>query len=150
MEVILLEKIRNLGGLGEKVPVKPGYARNYLVPKGKAVPATTSNLAAFETRRAELEKAQGETLAYAQTRSAKLKGLPTVCIAGKVGVEGKLFGSVNAVDIAKAVTAAGVEITRQEVRLPTGPLRYVGVYDIEIALHPDVEAVVKVQVVPEE
>lgn len=150
MEIILLEKIRNLGGLGDKVQVKPGYARNYLVPRGKAIPATSTNVAAFEARRAELEKAQGETLAYAQTRSNKLKELPAVVIAGKVGLEGKLFGSVNAVDIANAVTVAGVEITRQEVRLPNGPLRFVGNYDVEVHLHPDVEAIAKIQVVPEE
>jgi large subunit ribosomal protein L9 len=150
MQVILLEKVRNLGGLGDKVLVKPGYARNYLVPQGKAIFATSQNVAAFEVRRAELEKAQGEKLAYARTRASQLQNLGAVVIAGKVGMEGKLFGSVSAIDIAKAVSVAGVEISRQEVRLPTGPLRFVGSYDIEIHLHPDVESVVKIQVIPEE
>jgi len=150
MQVILLEKIRNLGGLGDNVQVKPGYARNYLVPQGKAIFATTQNLAAFEVKRADLEKAQGEKFAYARTRATKIQNLGPVIIAGKVGVEGKLFGSVNALDIMKAVTVAGVEITRQEVRLPEGPLRFVGTYDIEVHLHPEVETVVKIQVIPEE
>lgn len=149
MEVILLEKIINLGMLGHKVKVKPGYARNYLIPQGKALPATRENLAIFESRRLELEKTQGEKLTYAQTRAAKLKDL-VVIIAGKVGMEGKLFGSVNAADIAKAVTtASGVEVMKQEVQLPYGPLRLVGEYNITLHFHPDVEAIVKIQVIPE-
>jgi len=149
MEVILLEKIRKLGGLGDKVRVKPGYARNYLVPQGKALPATPANLATFEARRVDLEKNQGEKFAYAQTRATRLKDL-SVIIAGKVGLEGKLFGSVNAADIAKAITAAaGVEVVKQEVRLPSGALRLVGEYTVTIHLHPDVETTLKVQVVPE-
>lgn len=149
MEVILLEKITNLGMLGHTVRVKPGYARNYLIPQGKALPATRENLAIFESRRLELEKTQGEKLTYAQTRATKLKDL-VVIIAGKVGVEGKLFGSVNAAEIAKAVTtAAGVDIMKQEVRLPYGPLRLVGEYQVSLHLHPDVEAVIKIQVIPE-
>lgn len=148
MEVILLEKIKNLGSLGDKVAVKAGYARNYLIPQEKAVLATSNNIAAFEARRAELEKKQGETLAYAHTRSTALANM-TVVVAERVGMEGKLFGSVNAADIAKAVTAAGVELTKQEVRLATGPLRHVGDYQVDIHLHTDVNTTITVQVIEE-
>lgn len=145
MEVILLEKVENLGNLGDKVKVRPGYGRNFLIPKGKAKAATEENLKYFEERRAELEKAAAETLAAAETRKAQLEGL-TVTIRAKAGDEGKLFGSVGTTDIAEAVTAAGVEVSRQEVRLPEGALRSIGEYEIELHLHSDVNATVKLVV----
>jgi len=148
MEVILLEKISNLGNLGERVNVKPGYARNFLIPQGKAVRATAGRIAEFEKRRAELEKKAAGVLATAQDRAAKLAELE-VEITQKAGPEGKLYGSVGTQNIADAVTAAGVEVTRQEVRLPEGPLRHTGEYEIELQLHPDVVATVKVIVKPE-
>ncbi len=149
MQVILLEKIKHLGGLGDKVQVKPGYARNYLIPQGKAVAATVSNLQAFEQRRAELEKNQGEKLAYAQTRATRLQGIHVI-ISSKVGLEGKLFGSVNAVEIAKAISStAGIEVTKQEVRLSEGSIRQIGDYEVELHLHTDVHTTVKIQVIPE-
>lgn len=148
MQVILLEKIKNYGTLGDVVKVKPGYARNYLIPQQKAKPATPENIATFEEQRVELEKAQADSLAYAQSRADQLKEL-TVVIAGKVGLENKLFGSVSAMDIAEALTDAGVEVKKQEVRLPQGSIRYVGDYQVDIHLHPDVDATVKVQVIAE-
>ncbi len=149
MEVILLNKVENLGDLGDVVKVRPGYGRNYLIPTGKAVPATEENRKLFEERRAELEKAAAEALAAAQARREALSEL-TVTIAHKAGEEGRLFGSVGTGDVAEAVTAAGVAITRQEVRLPQGPLRQVGEYEIELHLHPEVNATIRVNVVPEE
>lgn len=146
MEVILLEKIANLGGLGDKVAVSAGYARNFLLPFGKATPATASNLEAFEARRAELERIADEKKAEAEARAAKLVDL-TVTIAANAGEEGKLFGSIGTRDIADAVTAAGVAVEKSEVRLPEGPLRNVGEYDIALHLHSDVEASVKLVVV---
>lgn len=146
MEVILLEKIANLGNLGDKVAVKAGYARNFLLPFGKATPATAANVEAFEARRAELEKNAAERKAEADARAAKLAEL-TVTIAANAGEEGKLFGSIGTRDIADAVTAAGVEVEKSEVRLPEGPLRNVGEYDIVLHLHTDVEATVKLVVV---
>ncbi|GGD00328.1 50S ribosomal protein L9 [Halopseudomonas salina] len=146
MEVILLEKIANLGGLGDKVAVSAGYARNFLLPFGKATPATASNLEAFEARRAELERIADEKKGEAEARAAKLVDL-TVTIAANAGEEGKLFGSIGTRDIADAVTAVGVEIEKSEVRLPEGPLRNVGEYDIALHLHTDVEASVKLVVV---
>ncbi|SDR82531.1 LSU ribosomal protein L9P [Halopseudomonas xinjiangensis] len=146
MEVILLEKIANLGNLGDKVAVKAGYARNFLLPFGKATPATAANVEAFEARRAELEKNAAERKAEADARAAKLADL-TVTITANAGEEGKLFGSIGTRDIADAVTAAGVEIEKSEVRLPEGPLRNVGEYDIDVHLHTDVEATVKLVVV---
>lgn len=148
MEVILLEKVQNLGSLGDKVKVRPGYGRNYLVPQGKAVAASEANLAEFEARRAELEKAEAETLAAAQARADVLKGV-TVTIARKAGEEGRLFGSVGTGDIADAVNAAGVEVHKQEIRLPEGPLRRTGEFDVEVHLHTDVDASVKVEIVAE-
>ncbi len=147
MEVILLEKVQNLGDLGDKVVVRPGYGRNYLIPKGKAVAATQDNVAEFERRRAELEKTQADALATAQQRADSLREV-TVSIARKAGEEGRLFGSVGTADIAEAVTAAGVELHKHEVRLPEGPLRQAGEYDIVLHLHADVDASVKVVVVP--
>lgn len=146
MEVILLEKIANLGNLGDKVAVKAGYARNFLLPFGKATPATAANVEAFEARRAELEKNAAERKAEADARAAKLAEL-TVTITANAGEEGKLFGSIGTRDIADAVTAAGVEVEKSEVRLPEGPLRNVGEYDIVLHLHTDVEATVKLVVV---
>ncbi len=135
MEVILLERIGKLGDLGEKVEVKAGYGRNYLIPQGKAVPATEENLASFEARRAELEKRAAEALAAAQERADRLAELGPVTITHQAGEGGKLFGSVSTSDIAGAVTAAGVEITRKEVRLPEGPLRMTGEHEVDIQLH---------------
>jgi large subunit ribosomal protein L9 len=149
MEVILLEKVPNLGNLGDRVNVKPGYGRNYLVPGKKAVPATPENIEKFEARRAELEKAEAEALSQAQSRAAQLAELGEVTIASHAGEEGKLFGSVSVGDIAEAVTAAGVEIAKREVSLPEGPLRHVGEYEIDIHLHSDVTQPIKVIVVAE-
>ncbi len=148
MEVILLEKVANLGALGDKVDVKPGYGRNYLVPYGKAVPATDENVKAFEARRAELEKAAAERLAEAERRAEQLNEF-AVTITAKAGDEGKLFGSIGVRDIADAITAGGVEVNKSEVRLPEGPLRTTGEFDIELHLHSDVAAQVKVNVVAE-
>ncbi len=146
MEVILLEKIANLGSLGDKVAVKAGYARNFLLPFGKATPATAANVEAFEARRAELEKIAAEKKAEAEVRAAKLAEL-TVTIAANSGEEGRLFGSIGTRDIADAVTAAGVELEKSEVRLPEGPLRSVGEFEVVVHLHTDVEAAVKLVVV---
>lgn len=137
MEIILLEKVDNVGGIGDRVRVKAGYARNYLIPHGKATLATPANIAKFESRRAELEvKAAGE-LAAAQARAKKLDGL-VLKIQMQAGAAGKLFGSVGTVDIAEAVRKHGVEIERSEVRLHDGPLRVVGEHHIELHLHADV------------
>ena len=149
MEVILLKKVGHLGELGEKVSVRSGYGRNYLIPSGIAVSATEANLAAFEERRAELEKAAVESMVGAESRREKLNGL-TVTVARKAGDEGKLFGSVGTQDIADAVRKMGMELEKQEVRLPEGPFRAVGEYEVTLHLHADVDAIVKLEVVPEE
>lgn len=146
MEVILLEKIANLGNLGDKVSVKAGYGRNYLLPQGKATAATAENVAAFEARRAELEAAAAAKKASAEARAAQLAELE-VTITAVAGDEGKLFGSVGTHDIAEALTAAGVEVCKSEVRLPNGTIRQVGEFDINVHLHTDVEATVKLVVV---
>lgn len=146
MEVILLEKVRNLGNLGDKVKVRAGYGRNFLVPTGKAVPATEENVAKFEARRAELEKAANEQLAAAQARADQLTALGRVVVTHKAGDEGKLFGSVGTGDIAEAVTAAGVSVEKREVSLPEGALRNVGEFEIEFQLHTDVVAKLTVSV----
>ncbi len=138
MEVILLEKVANLGNLGDKVNVRPGYGRNFLVPKKKAVPATKENLAMFEERRAELEKAAAEALATAQARAEQIAVLTSITITANASDEGKLFGSVAVSDIAKAVTDAGVEIFKQEVNMPEGPIHAIGEYEIAIRVHSDV------------
>lgn len=148
MEVILLEKVANLGSLGDKVNVKAGYGRNFLVPYGKAVPATDDNLKAFEARRAELEKAAADKLTSAQARAEALNGA-SFTISSKAGDEGKLFGSIGVRDIADAVSTSGTEVEKSEVRLPDGPLRAVGEYDIELQLHSDVSAEIKLTVVAE-
>ena len=149
MEVILLEKVNNLGELGDKVNVKSGYGRNFLIPQNKAVPATANHLADFEAKRAEFEKAEKEALAAAETRAKSISEL-TVTIARNAGEEGKLFGSVTLGDIATAVTEAGVELEKRDVRLPEGPIHEIGEYEIDLHLHADVDATVKVSVVAEE
>ena len=148
MEVILLQKVENLGTLGDRVRVKSGYGRNYLVPRGKAVYANAANIKHFELRRAELEKLAAENHAAAEKRKAALSDLQ-VKIAAKSSDEGKLYGSVTNHDVAEAVTKAGVEVSKREVRMPLGPIRNIGEFDIEIHLHTDVDAFVKVIVVPE-
>ena len=149
MEVILLDKIGRLGGLGDKVKVRNGYARNYLLPLKKAVLATKENLAKFEAERAQFEAKIAAELKAAQDRAAKLAEIGPFEIAAQAGDEGKLFGSVGTRDIADAATAAGVEVHKSEVRLPDGVLRSVGQYDIEIQVHPDVKVKVVVSIVPE-
>ncbi|HEJ2451875.1 TPA: 50S ribosomal protein L9 [Vibrio cholerae] len=149
MQVILLDKIGNLGSLGDTVNVKSGYARNFLIPQGKAVMATKSNVAMFESRRAELEAKVAEQLAAAQTRADQVNALEAVVIASKAGDEGKLFGSIGTRDIADAITAAGVKVSKSEVRLPEGALRNVGAYEVSVQLHSEVFATAKVQVVAE-
>ncbi len=150
MEVILLEQVPNLGKLGDKRTVKAGYARNYLIPQGKAVTATKENEAYFESRKAELEKAAGEMVAVAERRRQVLADLGSVTITAKSGAEGKLFGSVGAADIAEALTSAGVEVSKKEVRLPEGSLRQVGEYELEVHLHSTVTTPIKVVVAGEE
>jgi large subunit ribosomal protein L9 len=149
MNVILLENIGSLGGLGDQVQVKSGYGRNFLIPQGKAVPATPDNVAAFEARRAELERAAAEALTAAQKRAEALQGLGTITIEANAGDEGKLFGSIGTRDIADAVTAAGCELDKSEVRLPEGPLRETGEYEIALQVHADVMVEIQVSVVPE-
>jgi large subunit ribosomal protein L9 len=148
MEVILLEKIENLGVMGDKVNVKPGYGRNFLIPKGKAAPATEANIAAFEARRAELEKAAAESLAAAEARRDRLAEMH-VTISAKAGDEGKLFGSIGTADIAEAISATGAKVERHEVRLPTGAFRQVGDYDVELHLHADVNTTIKLTIAAE-
>ena len=148
MDVILLQRIKNLGALGDKVSVKSGYGRNFLIPQGKAVSATEANTASFEARRAELERQEAEVLASAQQRAEQL-GEVNVVITAKSGDEGKLFGSVGTRDIAEALTAAGLDVDKTEVRLPNGALRNVGEYNIAVQLHHDVMAEVLVTIVAE-
>lgn len=150
MEIILLDKIANLGSLGDKVAVKSGYARNFLFPQGKAVPATQANIKVFEERRAELEAKIAEDLAAAEKRAEQVNALDAVVLSSKAGDEGKLFGSIGTRDIADAVTAAGVPVKKSEVLLPNGTLRDVGEYAIELHLHSDVFATVTLKVVPAE
>lgn len=149
MEVILLENVGSLGSLGDKVTVKPGYGRNFLIPQGKAVPATDENVAVFEARRAELEAAAAEALAEAERRAEALAALGTVEIKATAGDEGKLFGSVGTRDIAEAITAAGVELDKSEVRLPEGVIRELGEYEIMLQVHGDVTATVAIAIVSE-
>ncbi|MCG6865767.1 MAG: 50S ribosomal protein L9 [Thiogranum sp.] len=145
MEVILLEKVENLGNLGDRVNVKPGYGRNFLIPGGKATPATEEHIKAFEARRAELEKIAAEHVAGAEARREQLDGM-TVTIKAKAGDEGKLFGSVGTGDIAEAVAAVGVAIERHEVRLPEGAFRQIGEYQVAVHLHTDVNTEITVVV----
>ena len=145
MQIILLEKVVNLGVLGDVVKVKDGYARNFLIPQGKAKRATPVNLAEFEKRRADLEKAQSAALASAQEKGARLDGL-LIQISQKAGVDGRLFGSVTSIDIVDALKAQGFEIERSMIRLPQGPLKQVGDHDLSVALHSDVVVHIKVTV----
>lgn len=149
MQVILLERVQNLGELGDSVKVKPGYARNFLIPQGRAAIATSANLAEFEARRAELERQEAEALAAVQARAQALEGTE-ITIARKTGEEGKLFGSVGPQDIADALTAAGLEVGRHEVRLLSDTLRQTGDYEVGVHLYADVEASITVHVVTEE
>ena len=148
MQVILMEKVVNLGGLGDVVKVKDGFARNFLIPQGKAKRATPDNLKAFEVRRAELEKAQAEALVQAQERAAKLEGL-TVQIAQKAGVDGRLFGSVTNYDIVEVLNKQGHDVDRSQIRMPQGPLKRVGDFPLEVALHSDVVVTITVSVLGE-
>jgi len=139
MEVILLEKVGKVGGLGSKVNVKAGHARNYLIPQGKAVIASAKNIEEFEVRRAELEKAAQEKLSVAQARAEKINELE-LTVNTAAGDEGKLFGSVGVRDLADLITAAGIEVAKHEVRLPNGPIRTVGEFEIDVQLHAEVHA----------
>lgn len=148
MDIILLQRVKNLGKLGDKVSVKAGYGRNFLIPQGIAVAATEANTAAFEARRAELEKQEAEVLAAAQARCDQLNEV-NIVITAKAGDEGKLFGSIGTRDIADALTNAGLTVDRAEVRLPNGALRHTGEFNIAIQLHHDVVAEVLVTIVSE-
>lgn len=148
MQIILMEKVLNLGQLGDVVKVKQGYARNFLIPQGKAKRATEANIKEFEGRRAELEKVAGEKLAAAQARAEKLEGM-TVQIPAKAGVDGRLFGSVTNSDVAEALTKQGVEVKKFEVLLPNGPMKHVGDFPITLHLHTDVNANITVSVLGE-
>ena len=149
MQVILMEKVVNLGNLGDVVKVKDGYARNFLIPQGKAKRATDENRKAFEARRADLEKAQADALAKAKDRGAKLEGL-TLQITQKAGPDGRLFGSVTNYDIVEALAKQGHEVERAQIRMPQGPLKQVGDYPIQIALHTDVAVTITVSVLGEQ
>lgn len=145
MQIILMEKVVNLGTLGDVVKVKDGYARNFLIPQGKAKRATAANLKHFEERRAELEKAQAVTLAAAQARAAALVEY-VLTVSQKAGMDGRLFGSVSNIDIAEALNAAGVEVSKMEIRMPNGPLKAIGEFPVSIALHTDVVVDITVMV----
>ncbi len=149
MDVILLQKVANLGNIGDRVDVKSGYGRNYLLPEGKATLATPANVAKFEARRADLEKAASDELSSAEARAAALKEF-TLKIAAKAGNEGKLFGSIGTSDIAEACSAQGHKISRSEVRLPAGPIRMVGDHQVTLHLHADVDVQLQLSVVAEE
>lgn len=148
MDVILLQKVKNLGNLGDRVKVKPGYSRNFLIPYGKAVPATAANVADFDKRRAEFEARANETLAAAEARKARLEGA-AVTIKANASTEGKLYGSVGPRDIAEAFTAAGLPLEKSEVIMGEGPIRRVGESEVEVHLHADVHTTIKVVIVPE-
>ncbi len=149
MEVILLQKVANLGNIGDKVKVKPGFGRNYLLPQGKAALATPANLQKFEARRAELEKLAADELASARLRSGQLENF-RLTMTAKAGGEGKLFGSIGTSDIAEALSVAGIRIERSEVRLPAGPIRLVGEHHVKLHLHTDLVIDLPVDVVAEE
>ncbi|MBS0288188.1 MAG: 50S ribosomal protein L9 [Proteobacteria bacterium] len=149
MEVILLENVRNLGKFGAKVKVAKGFGRNFLIPQGKAVPATKENLSQFEAQRAKLEKAAQDKLKAATERAAEFAAVH-IKIQARAGDEGKLFGSIGTIEIARAFKERGLEVTRQEIKLPNGPLRELGDFTIELQLHAEVIAQAKVTVVPEE
>jgi large subunit ribosomal protein L9 len=149
MEIILLESIDRLGGLGDLVNVRPGFARNYLLPKGKAKLATAANIAEIAERRAELEKHEAEILKAAKARAEQLEGLE-ISITAKSGGEGKLFGSITNANITETVNEKGIELEKSEVRMPEGPIRLAGEYDIDLHLHTDVNATIKLTVIGEE
>ncbi|TCJ98556.1 large subunit ribosomal protein L9 [Volucribacter psittacicida] len=149
MQVILLDKIAHLGNVGDQVDVKSGFARNYLIPQGKAVMATKANIEYFETRRAELEEKAAKALAAALDRAERLEALGSVTIASKAGDEGRLFGSITTRDVAEAVTAAGVDVAKSEVRLPTGPLRTTGEHEVKFQFHGEVFATLNIVIVAE-
>ena len=149
MQVILLEKVANLGSLGEVVKVRDGFARNFLIPQGKAKRATAANMAEFEKRRVELEKAQADALATAQEKAAKLDGL-MLQVTQKAGVDGKLFGSVTNIDIVEALNKQGFDIHRSEVRMPQGPIKMIGDHPVRVALHSDVVVGITVSVLGEQ
>ena len=149
MQVILLEKVANLGALGDVVKVRDGFARNFLIPQGKAKRATRENLAEFEQRRSELEKAQADQLTAAQEKAAKLEGL-TVQVTQKAGVDGKLFGSVTNADVSEALSAQGFDVPKAAIRMPQGPLKNVGDHQLKIALHTDLVVTITVSVLGEQ
>lgn len=148
MDIILLEKVRNLGDLGDQVTVRPGYGRNFLIPSGKAVRATAQNKAEFEVRRAELEKAQAQVLDAARSRAERMQGI-AITLARRASEEGRLFGSVGITDIAEAVAAAGHELAKAEILMPQGALKDVGAHEVHVSLHPEVEFKVLVTIVAE-
>jgi large subunit ribosomal protein L9 len=148
MDIILLKKVEGLGNLGDKVRVRPGYGRNFLIPQGKATAATADNVARFEARRAELERQAAEALAHAEARRAQLEGL-AISITARAGEEGRLFGSVGAADIVEAYQGAGVELHKNEVRLPAGPFRTLGEQTLDLHLHSDVNVQVTITIVAE-
>lgn len=151
MEVILLDNVDNLGGLGDKVSVKSGYGRNFLIPTGRAVPATADNVKEFEARRAELEQQASEKLAAAEARKAQIEALTDgVTITNKAGEEGKLFGSVGTAEIAQACIDAGVDVQKSEVRLPEGPFRVAGEFEVVLHLHADVDAMLRLTIIAED
>ncbi len=149
MDVILLQKVANLGGIGDRVKVRPGFARNFLLPQGKATMATPANVAKFEARRAELERVAQEDLYKAQQRAERMQEFK-LHMTAKAGTEGKLFGSIGTADIAEAATAAGFEVARSEVRLPNGPIRVVGEHAVTLHLHADVNVALPVTIVAED
>lgn len=149
MQVILLDKIAHLGNVGDQVDVKSGFARNFLIPQGKAVMATKANIEHFEARRAELEEKAAKSLAAAIDRSERLEALEKVTITSKAGDEGRLFGSITTRDVAEAVSAAGVEVAKSEVRLPNGPIRTLGDHDVRFQLHSEVFASLNIVIVAE-
>ena len=150
MEVILLENIENLGAVGDKVTVKPGFARNYLVPQGKAKMATAANLAEFEARRAELEAAAADAKASAEARKTALEGIGVIEITARVGSEGKLFGSIGVADICDAVEALGQTVEKKEIRMPEGALRVTGEHVVDVHLYTDIDTQLTINIVGEE
>lgn len=149
MEVILLQKVENLGNLGDRVKVKAGFGRNFLIPLGKAAPATVANLKAFEVRRVELERVAKEDFDRATARRSEFEAIGAIAISSKAGAEGKLFGSIGTVDIAEALEKTGVKLERKELRMPHGPIRAIGEHEIEVHLHSDINVKLKVTVTAE-
>jgi len=149
MEVILLDRVENLGNLGDVVNVRPGYGRNFLIPGGRAIPATDANRTVFDARRAELEKASADALTAAEGRRNAFQELTLITITQRAGDEGKLYGSVGTADIAEAVTVAGVDLKKHEVRLPNGAFRQTGQFEVDVHLHPEVNATINIEIVAE-